>query len=197
VTGVERAAGPGGGGGQEPDGPEQDPDGAGGPADVPGLADPEAYRAAIGRLPAGVVVLTVRWRGQDHAMTASTVASVSLEPPMLLFCVHADARLREALDDVDTWAVSVLADDQGPVADWLASPGRPAVGQLARVPYERAPRSGAAWVTGAAAWLECRTDRIVPAGDHDVVLGRVLEAREGDAARGGLVHLRRRVHGLR
>ncbi|HYQ74525.1 flavin reductase family protein [Cellulomonas sp.] len=160
-------------------------------------AGTDAFRAAMGRLPAGVVVVAVRWKGTDHAMTASALTSVSLEPPMLLLCVHQDARLRDALDDVDTWAVSVLADDQAPVADWLASPGRPAVGQLDRVPHVAAPRSGAAWVSGAAAWFECRTSRIVPAGDHDVVLADVLESREGDPAAGSLVHLRRRVRGLR
>jgi len=156
-----------------------------------------AFRAAVGRLPAGVAVVAVRWRGLDHAMTASAVTSVSLEPPMLLFCVHQDARLREALEDADTWAVSVLADDQAPVADWLASPGRPSIGQLDRVPHDPAPRSGAAWVRGAAAWFECRTERIVPAGDHDVVLGAVLTSREGDPAAGSLAHLRRRLHPLR
>lgn len=162
-----------------------------------GVAATDAFRAAMGRLPAGVVVVTVRWRGMDHAMTASAVTSVSLDPPMLLLCVHEDARLREALDDVDTWAVSVLADDQAPVADWLASPGRPAIGQLDRVPHVAAPRSGAAWVTGAAAWFECRTAQIVPAGDHDVVVAEVLECREGEPDAGSLVHLRRRVRGLR
>ncbi|WP_308281449.1 flavin reductase family protein [Cellulomonas sp. PS-H5] len=174
-------------------------DGSGGAAGATAAdaAATDAFRAAMGRLPAGVVVVSVRWKGTDHAMTASALTSVSLEPPMLLLCVHQDARLRDALDEVDTWAVSVLADDQAPVADWLASPGRPAVGQLARVPHVAAPRSGAAWVQGAAAWFECRTAQIVPAGDHDVVLAHVLESREGDPAAGSLVHLRRRVRGLR
>jgi flavin reductase (DIM6/NTAB) family NADH-FMN oxidoreductase RutF len=174
-------------------------DGSGGAegATAADAAATDAFRAAMGRLPAGVVVVSVRWKGTDHAMTASALTSVSLEPPMLLLCVHQDARLRDALDEVDTWAVSVLADDQAPVADWLASPGRPAVGQLARVPHVAAPRSGAAWVQGAAAWFECRTAQIVPAGDHDVVLAHVLESREGDPAAGSLVHLRRRVRGLR
>ena len=97
------------------------------------------FRSAIGRLPAGVAVITLRWRDTVHAMTASAVASVSLEPPMLLFCVHVDARFRDALDDVDAWAVSVLADDQAHTADWLASPGRPAFDQLARVPHRPGP----------------------------------------------------------
>jgi flavin reductase (DIM6/NTAB) family NADH-FMN oxidoreductase RutF len=164
------------------------------PADVPVAAD--VFRAAVGRLPGGVAVVALRWRGVDQAMTASAVASVSLDPPLLLFCVHSDARLREALDDVDTWTVSVLGDAQGPVADWLASPGRPAFGQLDRIPHVRAPRSGAAWVEGAAAWFECRTAAVHPAGDHDIVVGTVLEARQGPPAAGGLVHLRGRVRGL-
>jgi flavin reductase (DIM6/NTAB) family NADH-FMN oxidoreductase RutF len=167
-----------------------------GPADT-GAGATDAFRAAMSRLPAGVVVVAARWRGLDHAMTASAVTSVSLEPPVLLVCLHQDARLREALDDVDTWTVSVLADDQGPVADWLSSPGRPAVGQLDRVPHERAPLSGAIRVRGAAAWFECRTTAIVPAGDHDVVLGAVLASHEGDAGAGGLVHLRRRLRAVR
>lgn len=171
--------------------PDTVPGGAGDPAAT------DAFRAAMARLPAGVVVVAVRWRGLDHAMTASAVTSVSLDPPMLLVCLHGDARVREALDDVGTWTVSVLADDQGPVADWLASPGRPAIGQLDRVPHERAPLSGAVRVTGAAAWFEVRTAQVVPAGDHDVVLAHVLASHEGAADAGSLVHLRRRLRPLR
>ncbi|WP_448631502.1 flavin reductase family protein [Cellulomonas soli] len=158
--------------------------------------DPEVFRQAIGRLPSGVAVVTVLWRGHTHAMTASAVASVSLEPPLLLFCVHVDSRFREALDDVDTWALSVLSDQGAAVADWLASPGRPAVDQLVRVPHRAAPVSGAAWVDGAAAWFDCRTVAVHGAGDHDIVVGSVLAAEQGPAAAGGLVHLRGRLHPL-
>lgn len=178
------------------------PPGPGGPAGLPeeGVephVDQETFRAAMSRLPAGVVVVATRWRGVDQAMTASAVASVSLDPAFVLFCVHSDARLREALDEVDLWTMSVLSDGQEPVADWLASPGRPSIGQLERVPHTRAPRSGAAWVSGAAAWLECRTSQVHRVGDHDIVVGEVLDVREGPAAVGSLVHLRRRTRGLR
>jgi flavin reductase (DIM6/NTAB) family NADH-FMN oxidoreductase RutF len=162
-----------------------------------GTVDPDTFRSAIGRLPAGVVVVTVRWRDVDHAMTASAVASVSLEPPLLLFCVHEDARFREALDAVDGWAVSVLSDTAGPVADWLASPGRPAVGQLGRVPHTLGPATGAALVDDASAWVECRTSAIHRAGDHDIVVGEVVTARQGRPGAGGLVHLRGRARPVR
>jgi len=161
------------------------------------LVSTDDFRSAIGRLPAGVAVLTLRWRGTVHAMTASAVASVSLEPAQLLFCVHVDARFRDALDDVDTWAVSILADDQAHTADWLASPGRPAFDQLARVPHRPAPLSDAVWIDGAAAWFDCRTSQIHRAGDHDIVVGDVLAAEQGRAGAGGLVHLRGRVRPVR
>lgn len=63
--------------------------------------DADSFRSAIGRLPAGVAVVSLRLRGIDHASTVSSVASVSLEPPLVLFGVHVDARLREALDEQD------------------------------------------------------------------------------------------------
>ena len=158
---------------------------------------PDAFRAVASRLAAGVVVVAAERHGVAHAATVSSVASVSLDPPLLLFCVHVDARLRDVLDDVDTWAVSVLADDQADVAQWLASPGRPAVGQLTRVPHRPGPASGAPWLDGAAAWFDCRTEAVHRAGDHDVVVGRVLAAAEGSATAGGLVHLRGRLHAVR
>ncbi|MGY4643503.1 flavin reductase family protein [Cellulomonas sp. URHB0016] len=156
-------------------------------------ASPDVFRAAVGRLPAGVAVVTLRWRGTVHATTVSSLTSVSLEPPLVLFCVHADARLRDALDDVDTWAVSVLADDQAPTADWLASYGRPTIDQLARVPHRTAPVSGGAWIDGAAAWFDCRTQAVHRAGDHDVVVGLVEAVEQGRPGAGGLVHLKGRV----
>jgi len=159
--------------------------------------DADEFRTAVGRLPAGVAVVTVRWRGSVHAMTASSIVSASLEPPLLVFGVHVDARLREALDDADTWAVSVLADDQGAVADWLASPGRPTIDQLTRVPHRPGPVSGAPWVEGAAAWFDCRTSAVHRAGDHDLVVGEVVALAQGAAERGGLVHLRGRMRPLR
>ena len=137
--------------------------------------------------------MTLTWRGTVHATTVSSFTSVSLDPPLVLFCVHADARLRDALDDVDTWSVSVLADDQAPTADWLASYGRPAIDQLARVPHRTGPVSGAAWIDGAAAWFDCRTHAVHPAGDHDVVIGLVEAVEQGRPEAGGLVHLRGRV----
>ena len=155
--------------------------------------EPGHYRAVAGRLPGAVCVVAVRWRGSLHATTVSSVASVSLAPPQLLFCVHADARLADALADVDLWTLSVLAGDQAPVADWLASPGRPTIGQLERVPHTASDVTGAMRVDGAAAWFDCRTAATHPSGDHVIVVGDVLGAGAPGSTTGALVHVRGRL----
>lgn len=156
----------------------------------------ERYRATMGRLPGGVTVVSLRQGGLDLAMTATAVASVSLRPPMVLFCVYTDARLREALDDVDLWAVSILDSTAAVAAERLAMPGRPAFGQLIGVRHHRSERSGAALIDAAQGWLECRTAWTKNAGDHDVVVGEVLDARPGTTGAGGLVHHLGRVRPL-
>lgn len=148
----------------------------------------ERYRATMQRLAQGVTVVSLRHGATDLAMTATAVASVSLRPPMMLFCVHTDARMRETLDEVDTWAVSLLDGDSRASAERLASPGRPAIGQLTGVPHTRSPQTGAALIDQAQGWLECRTAWIKNAGDHDVVVGEVLDARLGPTATGALIH---------
>lgn len=156
-----------------------------------------AYRAAAARLPGGVCVVTVAWRGSVHATTVSSVASVSLRPPQLLFCVHADSRLADALEETARWTLSVLADGQAPVADWLASYGRPVVDQLLRVPHTVSALTGGARLDGAAAWFDCETVAAYESGDHRIVVGSVLDAVQGDAEVGSLVHLRGRLRPVR
>ncbi|MPV36929.1 flavin reductase family protein [Georgenia subflava] len=175
-------------------------DPAASPGTTTGEADPEElverFRATMGRLPGGISVVSVRHGRLDLAMTATAVASVSLRPPMVLFCVYSDARMREALDDVDTWAISLLDASAAVAAERLAMPGRPAFGQLTGVPHHRGETSGAALVDAAQGWVECRTAWIKNAGDHDVVVGEVLDARIGTTGIGGLVHHLGRVRPL-
>lgn len=160
-------------------------------------ATPDVYRGAVAALAGGVAVVTTTWRRTTWAMTVSSLTSVSLDPQLLLFCVHGDARLRDALDEAETWTVSVLSADQASVADWLASAGRPAVDQFTRVPHRSATVAAGVRVDGAAAWFECRTQALHPAGDHDVVVGEVLVAERAPGEPGSLVHLDGRLRALR
>jgi flavin reductase (DIM6/NTAB) family NADH-FMN oxidoreductase RutF len=144
-------------------------------AAVPGSEfDTAAFRQVMGRYATGVAVVTCVQDGFDHAMTANSFTSVSLDPPLVLVCVENDSRFHEAITAVDSWAVSVLTEGQRGRARWFATRGRPLVGQFDATPTRRSPLSGALLLDDALATVECRTVAVHPAGDHDIVVGEVL-----------------------
>ena len=144
----------------------------------------DAFRQAMSRFATGVTVLTTTDGRLDHAMTANSVTSVSLDPPLVLACVHNEARFLEAVRETRAWAINVLPASERAAADWLAVPGRPAHGQLERVEHRRG-ENGVALFENANAVLECSTWAEYPGGDHAIVVGLVegvhLPDRVGDA----------------
>lgn len=143
------------------------------PDDAAGVA-PADFRRAIGRFATGITVVTTCDAGVDHAMTVSSLASVSLDPVLLLFCCERIARFHEAVTASGAWAVSVLGADQERVARWFATRGRPLEGQFDGVPHHRGTASGALLLGDALATLECRTVAAHDGGDHTIILGEVL-----------------------
>ncbi len=148
------------------------------------------FRRAVGRFATGVCVVSTVHDGLDHAMTANAFTSVSLEPPLVLMCVEQEARFHDAVVAGGTWGVSVLDATARAASAWLATRGRPLQGQLDRIPYHRGRHTGAALLDQALAWLECRTQDIVTAGDHSIVVGRVLSSRVGRDGTGPLLYFR-------
>ncbi len=136
--------------------------------------DQSLFRAALGRFATGVTVVTCRVDDVDHAMTANSLTSVSLDPPLVLICVERETRFHEAILAAGVWGVSLLDDSARAVAGWLATRGRPLVGQLDPVPHHRSQVSGVALVDAALAWLEVRTTAVHDGGDHSIVVGRVV-----------------------
>jgi flavin reductase (DIM6/NTAB) family NADH-FMN oxidoreductase RutF len=132
------------------------------------------FRDAVSRFATGIAVVTCRVAGVDHAMTANSFTSVSLDPLLVLVCVERDTRFHEAIVATDGWAVSILPRSAESVSRWLATRGRPLHGQLDRVPHGRGETTGAPLITTALATLECRTQAMFPGGDHNIVIGEVV-----------------------
>jgi flavin reductase (DIM6/NTAB) family NADH-FMN oxidoreductase RutF len=164
--------------------------------------DPEAFRAAMSRLAAGVVLVSAYDpeegpRGEDVGMTATAFMSVSLEPPLVLISLREDSRMDELMERQSRWAVSVLSESQRHIAGRFAMRGRISDRLLFEdVAYYRGEKSGAPILGGALAVLECETEQRVPAGDHTLVIGRVLTARTPSADGGPLLYFRGRYRFL-
>lgn len=136
--------------------------------------DEGAFRRAVGRFATGVCVVTTRWGGHHHAMTANAFMSLSLDPLLVVVGVEQDARFHDAVLEAGVWGVSVLPETARAAAEWLATPGRPLVGQLGRIAHHDGPETGVVLLDGALATLECRTDAVHAAGDHSLVVGLVV-----------------------
>ncbi|MFF0432733.1 flavin reductase family protein [Streptomyces sp. NPDC004327] len=140
----------------------------------------DEFKAAMARLAAGVVLVTAHDpedgpHGEDVGMTATAFLSVSLDPPLVLVSLRNGSRMDDVLTEVPVWAVSLLAESQRHIAGRFAMKGRVSDRLLfADVPYTRGAHSGAPLMGGALATLECRTESRVVAGDHTLVIGRVL-----------------------
>jgi flavin reductase (DIM6/NTAB) family NADH-FMN oxidoreductase RutF len=136
----------------------------------------EALRHVMGQFASGVTIVTAVRDGVRHAMTATAVCSVSLEPPMILVCVSKVSRFHAAITSADAWAVSLLAAGQASIARHFANRGRDLTTQFDVVPHGVAPYSQAPLIDGALAWLDCTTYATHDGGDHTIVIGQVVRA---------------------
>jgi flavin reductase (DIM6/NTAB) family NADH-FMN oxidoreductase RutF len=141
---------------------------------------PAGSRSAIGDVLAafasGVTLVTVADGRDDVGTTVSAFCPASGEPPLVLVSLIADTYPAELLGRVDRFAVTVLAAGQRMLAGRFAASGRPGARLLLEgVPHRRGALSGALIATGGLAALECEAEQRVEAGDHLLVIARVLD----------------------
>lgn len=149
----------------------------------------DEYRSAMARFVTGVTVLTsLDLDGLPHGMTANAVASVSLDPLLVLVCIDRGASMSEVVVQGQVFALSVLAPDQEDVSNHFADEDRGYGLEEFGGVATRAGVTGAPLIEGAAAWLDCRVHRIVDGGDHVVVFGEVLLAEQAGPEVGALLY---------
>ena len=140
------------------------------PASAPG-PDAAALRQALGCFVTGVTVVTARGGdGRPHGFTANSFTSVSLDPPLVLVCVGDGVQSFEVYRECETFAINVLADSQQVISNTFATdlPNRFAQVRWREGSY-RSPI-----LEGCVASLECASWQRIEAGDHMILVGRVL-----------------------
>ena len=140
--------------------------------------DPARFRQLLGRFATGVTILTVRGPGGRPAgMTASSLASVSLQPPLVSVCLDHAAELHDLIVAAPELVVNVLESRQEELARRFADKHED---RFDGVGYHVGP-DGQILLDGALAHLECQQFAQYPGGDHTIVVGRVIggDAHEG------------------
>jgi flavin reductase (DIM6/NTAB) family NADH-FMN oxidoreductase RutF len=149
----------------------------------------QALAAALGRVPSGLFVLSVRKGDQVTGMLASWVQQCSFDPPQISVAVKAERFVSEMLTTNAAFVVNILAASPNDLLKHFGKgfgPGEPAFAGLDVYPTAE----GVPVLRTALAHLDCRVVGRSSAGDHDIVIGRVIAGRlhsEGQPA----VHIRK------
>ena len=140
--------------------------------------DAAHFRQLMGRFATGVTVLTVPGEdGRPAGMTASSLASVSLHPPLVSVCVDHAADLHDLIVAAPEFVVNILESGQEELSRRFADPH---ADRFAGVGYHLGPE-GQVLLDGALAHIECRRFATYPGGDHTIVVGQVIggDTRDG------------------
>ncbi|HIW61233.1 MAG TPA: flavin reductase family protein [Candidatus Stackebrandtia excrementipullorum] len=145
------------------------------PPEAPVVTPDRSLRDMLGHYATGVTVVTTTDRtGNPVGLTVNSFTSVSLRPPMVLWCLNRGSSTRDAFEHSGHYAVNILARDQSGLATRFAGSG---ANRFSDVPW-RLGVAGQPILEGVSAWLVCRMPgAAINAGDHVVLFGRVLAHR--------------------
>ncbi|OLE79770.1 MAG: hypothetical protein AUF76_15940 [Acidobacteria bacterium 13_1_20CM_2_65_9] len=133
--------------------------------------DVRALRHALGHYTTGVTIVTACTAAGGHTgVTVNSFTSVSLEPPLVLFCLSTRSSLLAAFEQASHFAVNVLSTGQQALSNRFA---KPSVNTWEGVKY-RCGAHGCALLADAITAFECARRSIYPGGDHVILVGEVL-----------------------
>lgn len=139
--------------------------------------DSAALRQTLGRFATGITIVTTRdAAGEPQGITVNSFTSVSLTPPLVLFCIGKSSQSLEAFLACKTFNINVLAADQEALSSRFASKMENRFDGTGW----REGANGAPLLPGALAALECTKHQTVEAGDHYILLGEVTASGHGE-----------------
>ncbi|WP_339863324.1 flavin reductase family protein [Paremcibacter congregatus] len=141
--------------------------------------EPAALRSALGRYPTGVAVVTTT-NATHHpvGMTINSFASVSLDPPLILWSIDRQSDLFDVFTGANYYALHVLGQDQQDLSNHFASPGKDKFANL--TPEEGL--EGLPLLPDHIARFQCRIVARHEGGDHVILVGHIHDIRQNDGA---------------
>lgn len=134
--------------------------------------DSATFRHVLGHYPTGVTVITAMDEDRPVGFAIGSFASVSLEPPLVLFCSDHRSSTWPRIEAAGAFCVNILADDQIDVCRQFSSK---ADDKFVGIDWDPSAQSHSPRLAGVLAWIDCELEAVHPGGDHDIVVGRVLD----------------------
>lgn len=145
----------------------------------------DEYRAALRRHPAGVVIITLISDGRPVGFTATSFASLSLDPPLVSFNITHTSSSIEALRNAPSVAVHLIAEEQLALARRFSAS---ADQRFADPSSWTTLETGEPLLNGTATWLRASLDQLIPAGDSTLVIAKVTHLHCEDSGAAPLIY---------
>ncbi len=139
----------------------------------------EAFRSAMRRVPAVVTIVTAAVAQERRGITIGSFTSVALEPPLISFNVGQEGRMHGVLTTASHFAVHLISQQQTHLCEHFATPDRTSAEQFSTVRH-RLDAYGVPILEDALVVLRCQRHGVFEAGDHSIILGRVIEIDEAN-----------------
>ena len=133
--------------------------------------DDQVLRRAFGSFATGVCLVATYKDGGPIAITVNSFSSVSLEPPMVSWCIQNELSISHAYQSCDQFSINVLSEFQVDLSNIYSQEGK---NDLA-LEHMDSHRSKVPLINGSLVQYICATDRTIACGDHTIVLGKVNE----------------------
>ena len=141
-----------------------------------GAVDQEVFRSVMARFATGVTVVTADADGEPLGFTCQSFVSLSLEPPLVALAPAKASTSWPRMVRAGSFCVNVLAEHQVDVCERFSRSGRD---KFSGVAWRPAPGTGLPVLEGTVAWVACQLELVHDAGDHELVIGRVLDLGTG------------------
>jgi flavin reductase (DIM6/NTAB) family NADH-FMN oxidoreductase RutF len=155
--------------------------------------DSREFRDTLGCFATGITVITtVDREGAPVGFTANSFTALSLDPPLILFCLDRNATCFESFHRNRHFAVNILSAEQQEISNRFAKSG---TDKWSGVEFGSG-EAGAPILAGCLASLECEISEVFEGGDHVIFIGKVTGMRRGKNDRRPLLYFRGRYAGL-
>ena len=143
--------------------------------------DSDKFRKVLGHFPTGVTVITAVNEGKPAGFSVGSFASVSLEPPLVLFCAGKDSQTWPDIQKAGDFCVNVLSQAQSDISNVFASKD---IDKFENISWGT-HSTGAPVLEGALCWIDCTIQAVHEAGDHWIVIGEVQDLGVSESGESG------------
>lgn len=146
--------------------------------------DPKEFRTVLGHFPTGVTVVAGVDDEGAHGLAVGSFFSVSLDPPLVGFCVGCDSQSWARISRSGRFSVNVLSEHQSEISNVFAVRSDD---KFAEIDWFASPVTGSPWITDAVAHIDCDLEHAYEGGDHSIIVARVRAIQVHRSEHGPLI----------